>query len=139
MFWQSEETKSSDTNGAYGILTSIITSIVFGWLYILGLTFVVIDPAALLDTTNDAGGYALAQIFYDVFKSRYNNGTGGIVCLGVIAVAIFLCGLSSVTSNSRYIRITWRMRWRFGIEKKTTSLKHILFPFPVLNLGRCSP
>jgi hypothetical protein len=67
---------------------------------------VVIDPAALLDTTNDAGGYAIAQIFYDAFKSQYNNGTGGIVCLGVIAVAIFLCGLSSVTSNSRYILIT---------------------------------
>ncbi|KAH9306376.1 hypothetical protein KI387_010780, partial [Taxus chinensis] len=31
----------------------------------------------------------------------YGNGTGGIICLGVVAVAIYFCGMSSVTSNSR--------------------------------------
>lgn len=98
---QSEETKSSDKNGAYGILSAIIISLVVGWGYILGLCFVVIDPAALLDTSNDAGGYAVAQVFYNVFRDRYGSGTGGIVCLGIVGVAIFLCGMSSMTSNSR--------------------------------------
>lgn len=100
---QSEETKSSDKNGAYGILSAIIISLVVGWGYLLGLCFVVIDPAALLDTANDAGGYAVAQIFYNVFRDRYGSGTGGIVCLGIVAVAIWFCGMSSITSNSRLV------------------------------------
>jgi len=97
----SEETKSSDKNGAYGILSAITISIIVGWGYILGLAFVVVDPTALLDTTNDAGGYAIAQIFYSTFKTRYGSGAGGIVCLLIVAVAIFFCGMSSITSNSR--------------------------------------
>ncbi|KAG0630375.1 hypothetical protein M758_1G174100 [Ceratodon purpureus] len=99
----SEETKSSDKNGAYGILSAIIISLIVGWGYLLGLCFVVIDPAALLDTANDAGGYAVAQIFYNVFRDRYGSGTGGIVCLGIVAVAIWFCGMSSITSNSRMV------------------------------------
>ena len=101
--WQTEETRASDKNGAYGILSSIIIAIVVGYAYILGLTFVVIDPAELLDTGNDAGGYAVAQLFYQVFKDRYGSGTGGVVCLGVIAGAVYLCCVSCVTSNSRSV------------------------------------
>lgn len=99
----SEETKSSDTNGAYGILSAIGISILVGWGYILGLTFVVIDPTHLLDPTNESGGYAIAQVFYDVFNGRYGTGTGGIVCLGIPAFAVFFCGMSSITSNSRMV------------------------------------
>ena len=101
MVLQTEETKSSDKNGAYGILSSIIIAIVVGYAYVLGLSFVVIDPAMLLDSANDAGGYAVAQLFYQVFRDRYGNGTGGVLCLGVIAGAVFLCGVSCVISNSR--------------------------------------
>ncbi len=57
-----------------------------GYVYILAFTFVVIDPAALLNPGNDAGGYAVAHLFYQVFKNRYGNGTGGILCLGLVAV-----------------------------------------------------
>jgi amino acid transporter len=103
LFLQSEETKSSDTNGAYGILSAIGISILVGWGYILGLTFVVFDPTHLLDPTNESGGYAIAQVFYDVFNGRYGTGTGGIVCLGIPAFAVFFCGMSSVTSNSRMV------------------------------------
>ncbi|CAK9273508.1 unnamed protein product [Sphagnum jensenii] len=99
----SEETKSSDTNGAYGILSAIGISILVGWGYILGLTFVVIDLTHLLDPTNESGGYAIAQVFYEVFNGRYGTGTGGIVCLGIPAFAVFFCGMSSVTSNSRMV------------------------------------
>lgn len=69
--------------------------------YILGITFAVTDIPNLLSKENDAGGYAIAQIFYEVFKNRYGNGAGGIVCLGIVAVAVFFCGMSSLTSNSR--------------------------------------
>lgn len=98
---QTEETKDADKNGPKGIVSAIGISILAGWAYILGITFAVTDIPHLLDKNNDSGGYAIAQIFYDVFKSRYGSGVGGIVCLSVIAVAVFFCGMSSLTSNSR--------------------------------------
>ncbi|KAF9591864.1 hypothetical protein IFM89_008910 [Coptis chinensis] len=96
-----EETKNADTNGPKGIISAIGISIIVGWGYILGITFAVTDVPHLLSSDNDAGGYAIAQVFYQAFMSRYGSGVGGILCLGVVAVAIFFCGMSSVTSNSR--------------------------------------
>ncbi|KAL5761207.1 hypothetical protein ACOSQ2_020045 [Xanthoceras sorbifolium] len=96
-----EETKNADKNGPKGIISSIGISIIFGWGYLLGITFAVTNIPYLLSEDNDAGGYAIAEIFYLAFKNRYGSGVGGIVCLGVVAVAIFFCGMSSVTSNSR--------------------------------------
>ncbi|XWS68813.1 hypothetical protein CRYUN_Cryun04dG0124900 [Craigia yunnanensis] len=96
-----EETKSADKNGPKGIISSIGISIIFGWGYLLGITFAVTDIPFLLSEDNDAGGYAIAEIFYLAFKNRYGNGVGGIICLGVVAIAIFFCGMSSITSNSR--------------------------------------
>lgn len=89
-------------NGPIGIISAIGISIVVGWGYLLGITFAVTNIPYLLNSNNDAGGYAIAQVFYQAFKSRYGSGVGGIICLGVVAVAIFFCGMSSVTSNSRY-------------------------------------
>ncbi|XP_010278618.1 PREDICTED: amino-acid permease BAT1 homolog isoform X2 [Nelumbo nucifera] len=96
-----EETKNADKNGPKGIISAIGISIVVGWGYLLGITFAVTNIPYLLSSDNDAGGYAIAEVFYQVFKSRYGNGVGGIICLGAISVAIFFCGMSSVTSNSR--------------------------------------
>uniref|UniRef100_A0A5B6YKE5 Amino-acid permease BAT1 n=1 Tax=Davidia involucrata TaxID=16924 RepID=A0A5B6YKE5_DAVIN len=96
-----EETKSADKNGPKGIISSIGISIVVGWGYLLGITFAVTNIPYLLSENNDAGGYAIAEVFYLAFKSRYGSGVGGIICLGVVAVAIFFCGMSSITSNSR--------------------------------------
>lgn len=96
-----EETKNADKNGPIGIISAIGISILVGWGYILGVTFAVKDIPYLLSPDNDAGGYAIAEVFYLAFKSRYGSGAGGIVCLGVVAVAVYFCGMSSVTSNSR--------------------------------------
>ncbi|KAI9169316.1 hypothetical protein LWI28_010616 [Acer negundo] len=96
-----EETRNADKNGPKGIISSIGISIIFGWGYLLGITFAVTDIPYLLSEDNDSGGYAIAEIFYMAFKNRYGSGVGGIVCLGVVAVGIFFCGMSSVTSNSR--------------------------------------
>ncbi|XP_039848168.1 amino-acid permease BAT1 homolog isoform X3 [Panicum virgatum] len=96
-----EETKNADKNGPIGIISAIGISILVGWGYILGITFAVKDIPYLLSPDNDAGGYAIAEVFYLAFKSRYGSGAGGIVCLGIVAVAIYFCGMSSVTSNSR--------------------------------------
>ncbi|BAS73082.1 amino-acid permease BAT1 homolog isoform 2 [Oryza sativa Japonica Group] len=96
-----EETKNADRNGPIGIISAIGISIIVGWGYILGITFAVKDIPYLLNPENDAGGYAIAEVFYLAFKSRYGSGIGGIICLGIVAVAIYFCGMSSVTSNSR--------------------------------------
>ncbi|KAI4385917.1 hypothetical protein MLD38_003904 [Melastoma candidum] len=96
-----EETKNADMNGPKGIISSIGISIIFGWGYLIGITFAVTNIPYLLSSDNDAAGYAIAEVFYLAFKSRYGSGVGGIICLGVVAVAIFFCGMSSVTSNSR--------------------------------------
>ncbi|CAD6268871.1 unnamed protein product [Miscanthus lutarioriparius] len=96
-----EETKNAGRNGPIGIISAIGISLVVGWGYILGITFAVKDIPFLLSPDNDAGGYAIAQVFYLAFKSRYGNGAGGIVCLWIVAVAIYFCGMSSMTSNSR--------------------------------------
>lgn len=96
-----EETKDADKNGPKGIISAIGISIIFGWAYLLGITFAVTNIPYLLSSDNDAGGYAIAEVFYLSFKSRYGSGIGGIICLGIIAVAVFLCGISCVTSNSR--------------------------------------
>ncbi|XP_044488024.1 amino-acid permease BAT1-like [Mangifera indica] len=98
-----EETKNADKSGPKGIISSIGVSLIFGWGYILGITFAVTNIPYLLSEDNDAGGYAIAEIFYLAFKSRFGSGVGGILCLGIIAVAIFFCGMSSVTSNSRMV------------------------------------
>ncbi|XP_078428374.1 amino-acid permease BAT1 homolog isoform X2 [Wolffia australiana] len=98
-----EETKDADKKGPKGIISAIGISLVFGWAYLVGITFAVTDIPQLLSSENDAGGYAIAQVFYQAFKRRYGSGTGGIFCLGVVAVAIFFCGMSSVTNNSRTV------------------------------------
>ncbi|KAG9448994.1 hypothetical protein H6P81_008959 [Aristolochia fimbriata] len=96
-----EETKNADKNGPRGIISAIGISILVGWAYLLGVTFAVTNIPNLLNPENDAGGYAIAEIFYQSFKSRFGSGIGGIICLGVVAVAVYFCGMSSVTSNSR--------------------------------------
>ncbi|CAM8953419.1 unnamed protein product [Rhodiola kirilowii] len=96
-----KETKNADINGPKGIISSIGISILVGWGYIVGITFAVTNVPLLLSPDNNSGGYAIAEIFYLAFKNRFGSGTGGIVCLCIPAVAVFFCGMSSLTSNSR--------------------------------------
>ncbi|KAK8454434.1 hypothetical protein SEVIR_5G455900v4 [Setaria viridis] len=97
----SEETKNAAWSGPMGIVVSVALSSVFGWIYLVSLTSIVTDIPFLLDPNNDAGGNAIAQALYSIFHRRFGSGVGGIACLAAMAVAIFLCGTASVTSNSR--------------------------------------
>jgi amino acid transporter len=100
---QTEETKNADKSGPIGLITAVALSSIFGWIYLVALTSIVTDIPYLLSADNDAGGYAIAQALYTTFQSRYGSGIGGLVCLGVVAVAIFLCGIACITSNSRLV------------------------------------
>ena len=84
-----------------GILTSVALSSVLGWIYLVALTSLLTDIPSLLDPGNDAGGYAVAQVLYTAFNRRFGTGVGGLVCLGIVAIATFLCGCACITSNSR--------------------------------------
>lgn len=93
-----EETKGADKNGPIAILSSIGIISVFGWVYILALTFSIQDFAYLYDPTNEtAGTFVPAQILYDAFHGRYNSSAGAIVLLFVIWGSFFFGGLSITT------------------------------------------
>ncbi|TVU14450.1 hypothetical protein EJB05_37920 [Eragrostis curvula] len=99
-----EETKGADRNGPIAILSSIGIISVFGWAYILALTFSIQDFSYLYDTSNEtAGTFVPAQILYDAFHGRYGNSTGAIVLLVVIWGSFFFGGLSITTSAARVV------------------------------------
>ncbi|KAL8473427.1 hypothetical protein ACS0TY_030318 [Phlomoides rotata] len=99
-----EETKGADKNGPIAILSSIGIISVFGWAYILALTFSIQDPAYLYDTSNEtAGAFVPAQILYDAFHGRYHSSAGAIVFLFIIWGSFFFGGLSITTSAARVV------------------------------------
>ncbi|KAK9806414.1 hypothetical protein WJX73_003539 [Symbiochloris irregularis] len=96
-----EETKGADIACSWAILMAIGASAVAGWAMLLALLFSIQDPTTLND--GSAGGYVAGQIFYDAFHSRFGSGGGGVVALSIPGVAMLLCGMASLTSNSRMI------------------------------------
>ncbi|KAG0469192.1 hypothetical protein HPP92_018520 [Vanilla planifolia] len=99
-----EETKGADKNGPIAILSSIGIISVFGWAYILALTFSIQNFDYLFDVNNEtAGTFAPAQILYDAFHGRYGKSTGAIVFLFVIWGSFFFGGISITTSAARVV------------------------------------
>ncbi|CAN1787610.1 Amino-acid permease BAT1 homolog [Linum perenne] len=99
-----EETKGADKNGPIAILSSIGIITVFGWAYILALTFSIQDFSYLYDPSNEtAGAFVPAQILYDAFHGRYQNSAGAIILLFVIWGSFFFGGLSITTSAARVV------------------------------------
>jgi amino acid permease (GABA permease) len=99
-----EETKGADKNGPIAILTSIGIISVFGWAYILALTFSIQDFNYLYDPNNEtAGAFVPAQILYDAFYGRYQNSAGAIILLFIIWGSFFFGGLSITTSAARVV------------------------------------
>ncbi|XP_057858694.2 amino-acid permease BAT1 homolog [Cryptomeria japonica] len=99
-----EETKGADINGPIAILSSLGIVSVFGWAFILALTFSIQDPRYLYDANNEtAGSFVPAQILYDAFHGRYHNSSGAIVMLIVIWGSFFFGGVSVTTSAARVV------------------------------------
>ncbi|KAL1301170.1 amino-acid permease BAT1 homolog [Arachis hypogaea] len=107
-----EETKGADKNGPIAILGSIGMISVFGWAYILALTFSIQNFSYLYDTNNEtAGVFVPAQILYDAFHGRYHNSIGAIILLFIIWGSFFFGGLSITTSAARVMIFNTRI-WR---------------------------
>jgi amino acid permease (GABA permease) len=90
-----EETHNAAKAGPRGIVTSILISLVAGWILLVGITFAIQNYNGAL---NSATGVPPAQIFIDALGS-----TGGKLLLLIVIGAQFFCGMSSVTANSRMI------------------------------------
>lgn len=90
-----EETVNAAKAGPRGIVTSILVSLVAGWILLIGLTFAIQDyDGALASGT----GVPPAQIFIDATGAA----TGKFLLLICIGAQLF-CGMASVTANSRMI------------------------------------
>ncbi|KAF6170528.1 hypothetical protein GIB67_031936 [Kingdonia uniflora] len=99
-----EETKNADKKGPIVMLSCIGLASLFGWGYLLALTFSIQDPSHLYDVNNEtAGALVPAQIIYDAFHGRYQSSTGAIVVLFIIWGSFFFCGLSITTSAARVV------------------------------------
>jgi amino acid permease (GABA permease) len=88
-----EETRDAATSGPRGIVTSILVSLVAGWVLLIGVTF------AIQNYSSEAGNAVPpAQIFIDALGA-----TGGKLLLLIVIFAQLFCGMASVTANSRMI------------------------------------
>jgi amino acid transporter len=88
-----EETRDAARSGPRGIVTSIVVSLVAGWVLLIGVTF------AIQNYATEAGNLVPpAQIFIDALGA-----TGGKLLLLIVIVAQLFCGMASVTANSRMI------------------------------------
>jgi amino acid permease (GABA permease) len=88
-----EETRDAAVAGPRGIVTSILVSLVAGWLLLIGVTFAIQNYSSEVGATVPP-----AQIFIDAIGA-----TGGKLLLLVAIGAQLFCGMSSVTANSRMI------------------------------------
>ncbi|KAG5062940.1 hypothetical protein JHK85_004123 [Glycine max] len=95
-----EETNGADRNGPTRIISAVGISITVGWGYIIYIIFAVTSIPYILSESNDAGGYAIAEMFYQAFKTRYGNGIGGIICLVLISDSLISLHISSLFCNS---------------------------------------
>jgi amino acid permease (GABA permease) len=88
-----EETHNAARSGPRGIVSSIVVSLVAGWILLIGITF------AIQHYKGELGSLVPpAQIFSDALGS-----TGAKLLLLVVIGAQLFCGMSSVTANSRMI------------------------------------
>ncbi len=94
-----EETRVAATSGPKGIVRAIYVSVIAGFILNLAMTLVLpgvhsaaYQKIAVLGTT--AGGQVFVQAL---------GGVGGKALVLISVVAMFFCGLASVTANSRMI------------------------------------
>ncbi|MEP6695377.1 MAG: amino acid permease [Pseudonocardiales bacterium] len=90
-----EETRDASTAGPRGIVSSIVVSLIAGFVLLVGVTYAI---QSYEKEVGSATGVPPAQIFIDALGR-----TGGELLLVIVIVAQLFCGMSSVTANSRMI------------------------------------
>jgi amino acid transporter len=91
----SEETKRANVAGPWGMVSAIVGSSCLGWIFIISLLTGVHDYDTTVSTST---GFAVTQILLDNFGRRWT-----LLLMLCLLLACWLCGLLTVTSNSRMI------------------------------------
>jgi amino acid transporter len=89
----SEETHDPTRNAAWGIFLSVAVSGVVGWILLLAVTLAIGDLRATAAAENP---------FIFILRTALGSAAGGAL-VWVAMVAMWFCGLSSITSNSRML------------------------------------
>jgi amino acid transporter len=94
-----EETKNASVAAPRGIVTSVLASVVGGFILLYSITASIPDRSTegLTRLSESATGLPPAQIFLDALGSP----TVAKFLLFIVCVAQFFCGMASVTANSR--------------------------------------
>ncbi|KAJ5733527.1 APA family basic amino acid/polyamine antiporter [Penicillium malachiteum] len=91
----SEETHKAEWTAPIGVLMSIGVSAVFGFFLLLCLLFSIQDFDATVDSSTNYG----EPVFKILVDCMGEN--GALVCIALIIICVWHCGLFSLTSNSR--------------------------------------
>lgn len=89
----SEETKRADVAGPWGMMSALIGSSLFGWLFIIALLMGIKDYNVTVETST---GFPVTQILLDNFGRSW-----ALVLLSLLLGACWFCGLITVTATSR--------------------------------------
>ncbi|HEY3129537.1 MAG TPA: amino acid permease [Acidobacteriota bacterium] len=117
-----EETADPRRRVPWAIILSVAVSGVVGYLLLLGLTLAIGDLPATL-TAKDAQGNNLPAVI--AILDAALGGRAGMLVSAFTAVAMWFCGLSTITSNSRAVYALARdqgMPW--SSLYKSISLRH---------------
>lgn len=90
----SEETKDAKVGSPWGVYLSVAVSAVFGFIMLALVTMSIKDPVAVAA----AGGNAFIVVIQQAMGEAF-----GRAVLWMVTIAMWFCGLSSVTSISRMI------------------------------------
>jgi amino acid transporter len=88
----SEETHKASRAAAWGVVMSVVMSVIFGFILLVAVTFAVPDVKG----TIGAGGFAVTYIWQTGMGAKWAEALLLIAC-----VAQFFCGAASVTAASR--------------------------------------
>jgi amino acid transporter len=97
-----EETNDAATAGPRGVYRSVVVSVIFGWILLLGVWYAMQGADGYTNALSfqlaTANVAAPAQIFLDAVGKSWT-----VFILLIVLGAQFFCGMSSVTANSRMI------------------------------------
>jgi amino acid transporter len=96
----SEETIDPRRRVPWGMINAIVISAVVGYLLLGGLTVSIRSIPAVLNATDAAGNHVPAVIA--ILEQSLGRSAGGAVSL-LAVLAMWFCGLATVTSNSRTV------------------------------------
>ena len=98
-----EETVGAARRAPWGIIMSIVVSALAGIVLLVGLTIAIpdVDPTTKASGLATVGTLGIGAVPY-ILSTRLGS-DAAFVIFGLILVAQFFCGMSSVTANSRMI------------------------------------